>query len=388
MGDRGGICLYTETALPIVGGQELAVDALARQFAALDRQPTVLTLRLPHGRTADDAGLPYPVERHRRFVSSRYFLSWYGRSLDRLHLKRPFDVLHCHNVYPAGYVAALWTAQRGVPLVVTSHACDIAPDGRILKKRSARERMNFVLQRADAVVAISAPVAERLVELGADPRKIAAIPNGVDTARYRRSTDAFAVRQTTLRPGKFLLFLGRLVRRKGADLLLDAFRRIVVECDADLVIAGAGSQEDELRRLAELYGVRNRVHLIGVVAGEAKDYLLQNAICTVIPSRISEGSSLTALESFAAGRPVVASDVPGLREAVRPFETGLLFPENDAQALSDALSYVVARSHDAERWGAAARRYVAPFDWRRIAERHLELYDSLTARGTTLRRAA
>src|SRR5271170_2937557 len=122
------ICLYTETALPKIGGQEMVVDALARRYQALGHDVVVLA---PHPRLplrANDGSLPYPVVRHPRFYSTRYLVSWYRWFLLRLFRKRPFDVLHCHGLYPSGYLAALCKEQLGVPVLVTSHGGDVHRD--------------------------------------------------------------------------------------------------------------------------------------------------------------------------------------------------------------------------------------------------------------------
>src|SRR6478672_5713521 len=96
------ICLYTETALPLVGGQELVVDNLAREFLALGHEVVVLAAR-HRGRLAiRDFELPYKVARHPRFISTHRCLSWYKRYLERLRRTFAFDVLHCHSVHPAG----------------------------------------------------------------------------------------------------------------------------------------------------------------------------------------------------------------------------------------------------------------------------------------------
>src|SRR5688500_13126854 len=101
------ICLYTDTALPKIGGPDMVVDALARQYQAFGHDVSVLA---PHPRRplrARDEALPYPVERHPRFFSTRFLVPWYRWCLLGHHRRRPFDVLHCHGLYPSAYLAAL-----------------------------------------------------------------------------------------------------------------------------------------------------------------------------------------------------------------------------------------------------------------------------------------
>src|SRR5207253_10824191 len=101
------ICLYTDTALPKMGGQEMVVDALAREYLALGHEPIVLAPRPRRPLHPQDGDLAYPVVRHPRFFSTRLFVSWYRWFLQRLYRRRPFDVLHCHVIYPPSYLAAL-----------------------------------------------------------------------------------------------------------------------------------------------------------------------------------------------------------------------------------------------------------------------------------------
>src|SRR5208283_2330779 len=115
------ICLYTNTALPKVGGQEIVIDALARQFLALGHEPVVLAPRRRSQGPFDAASVPYPVAWHPRFISTSRFVSWYGHWMAKQHRIRRFDVIHCHGTYPAGYVGACCNAVRHLPLIITSH---------------------------------------------------------------------------------------------------------------------------------------------------------------------------------------------------------------------------------------------------------------------------
>src|SRR5437016_5088415 len=101
------ICLYTGTALPKLGGQEAVVDALARQFLKLGHEPLVMAPRPRLPLRPDDGTLPYPVISHPRFFSTKFLVSWYRAFLRRAARRNHFDILHCHDVYPTGYLAAL-----------------------------------------------------------------------------------------------------------------------------------------------------------------------------------------------------------------------------------------------------------------------------------------
>ena len=391
VGDWDGpmrICLYTETALPTIGGQELAVDALARQFQTCGHEVVVLTLRGRRGTRMDDHLLGYPVVRHPRFFSTRFLLGLYRRYITDVYRTFAFNVLHCHNVYPAGYVAVPWAKSRGVPIVLTSHACDIAPDNHLLRKPKVPLRVSQVLSQVDAVVAINKSVHYRCHVLGADPARIVRIPSGVDFQRYATAVPRPLCLSGMIRPGRYFLFLGRLVHRQGVDLLLDAYRSLVERCSVHLVIAGDGEETPALAADVARHQLGRRVHFVGAVEGDEKTYLLQNALCTVVPSRVAEVSSPVILESYAAGVPVIATQVPGLEDSIRPNVTGLLVPTESSSGLAEALACVAADRARAHAWGLAAQKLARKFDWRRIAEQHLELYASLSSASAHRRAAA
>lgn len=373
------ICLYSEKVLPQVGGQELVVDALARRLAALGHEPIVLAPRRRVKTAAHDANLPYRVLRHPKFFSTRYFVSCYGWWLARAHRRHGFDVLHCHGVYPTGYIAARCAATAGLPLVITSHGGDLDPLSPLYRKPQLRQRYCQTLQKAAAVVALSGFIEERLRAVCPQLNRVERIGNGVDLQAFSRivaqcPNDLSPFR---LQPQRYFLFLGRLVPRKGADLLAAAFARMKAGQNIDLVIAGSGRQEEELRRHIAAAGLHDRVHFVGEVGGEKKSWLLQNSLCMVMPSRVSEAFGLVALESFAAGRPVIAANIPGLNEMVEPGLTGLLAAENSPEELAEAMDAAAADPAAMDRLGRESNRRAQAFDWDEIARRHVELYEDV-----------
>ena len=88
----------------MIGGQELVVDALAREYTNQGHDVVVLAPTPRGGLTANDRRLPYRVIRHRRFLSTRRLIEWYQYPLFKLHQEFPFEVLHCHSVHPCGYL--------------------------------------------------------------------------------------------------------------------------------------------------------------------------------------------------------------------------------------------------------------------------------------------
>jgi glycosyltransferase involved in cell wall biosynthesis len=371
------ICLYTETALPLVGGQEIAIDQLARNFLGLGHEVVVLAARHRGRAVYLDHELPYRVVRHPRFISTHRMVGWYRRYVDRLRQTFPFDILHCHSVQPTGYVAACCRNQTGLRVVLTSQGGDLSPEDEFLRKPGALARSKIALERADAAIAISDFVLQRLHAVAPDSQPIERIPNGVDWSRFASPVVRPADIDRRIVPGGYFLFLGRIVHRKGVDLVLHAFQQASAQLSTRLVIAGDGIEFESMRQLACQLGISARTHFVGCVKGDNKSWLLQNAIATVMPSRVWEGLPLVALESFAAGRPVIANETPGLQELILPKRTGWLVTPESPRRLATAL---LDAAHDVaitNRLGEASREFAKQYDWAVLARRHCDLFEKL-----------
>jgi glycosyltransferase involved in cell wall biosynthesis len=172
-----------------------------------------------------------------------------------------------------------------------------------------------------------------------------------------------------------VLFAGRLVRPKGADVLLRAARDV----DAEFVICGEGKQLDALRRLALRLGVHERVSFTGWLSAERLGHELAEASVVAIPSLWPEPFGMIGIEAFAAGRPVVASATGGVGDWLEDGRSGLGVPAGDVRALSGALSQLLADPARQREMGAAGRVAVSE---RFTEERHvaalLDAYETAT----------
>jgi glycosyltransferase involved in cell wall biosynthesis len=219
-----------------------------------------------------------------------------------------------------------------------------------------------------AVQAISDSTADDLVSRGIGRTRIAVIHPGVDTQFFTPGAS------TTRSDPPGFLYLGRLQRYKGVDLIVQAMavlRDNGVNCE--LWIAGRGEHEPALRRLTVQLGLLDRVRFLGYVSEDRKRALFRSAWANVYTSP-KEGWGITNIEAAACGTPTVASAAPGLRESVRHGETGLLVPHGDVSSLASALEKLARDSSLVETLGRGARRFAEHFTWERAAaetEAHL-----------------
>ena len=210
--------------------------------------------------------------------------------------------------------------------------------------RAFVQRRMTSLDGFDRVVANSEWVARRLRAEGI--RVDEAIPNGVPVRPLR----------PPLGPTPVIGFAGRLVPKKGVDVLLHAMvllRKRVPE--VRLIVAGDGPERIGLERLAAELGIRDAVDFLGHLAQEQAEHALGAAWVQAVPSRWEEPFGLVAAEAMMRGTAVVASESGGLAEQVEPGATGYLAPAGDAGALARALEQVVRDRDLAERMGASAR---------------------------------
>jgi glycosyltransferase involved in cell wall biosynthesis len=371
------ICLYTATALPKLGGQEAVVDSLARHFTMLGHHAVVLAPRPRLPMWPQDKSLPYPVARHPRFYSTKQGISLYRRWLIGLHDRERFDVIHCHDVYPTGYLAVLSRARLNVPIVITSHGGDVKEGNIRISKPGMRQRYVRAVEQADALISIGNFTEEGYRKLSGHLPPIVTIPNGIDWEPFAAAAARPSALADKVVAGKYVLFLGRLKERKGVDVLIDAIARLPACDHVQCVIAGSGEDEPMLKSRATKAGIDSRLLFVGRADGADKLYLLQNALCVAMPSREWEAFPLVLLEAYAAGKPVIGSSVPGIADLVREGETGMLVPQHSPEALAAAFAKVFADPGLAQRLGERARVVAQNYSWTSIARRHLDLYQQL-----------
>jgi glycosyltransferase involved in cell wall biosynthesis len=156
-------------------------------------------------------------------------------------------------------------------------------------------------------------------------------------------------------PNAPILYFGRLSPEKGVADLLRAMKHLP---HVQLQIAGDGPQRSELETLARELCLTN-VKFAGHVGRKVLDYMIASARFTVLPSRAYETLGKTILESYAWGRPVIASDLGSRRELIDQGETGLLYPPGNVEQLGKAITFLAERPELAAQMGLAGHRFVA-----------------------------
>jgi len=230
-----------------------------------------------------------------------------------------------------------------------------------------------IYHRVDSFVCSNPFMRDVLGERGFDRTKLNVIPTPIDAGRFRVGTDD---------DGSFL-YAGRISREKGLDVLVEA-AGLMQSHDARVVIVGdtASPYAHECMDLAARRGAR--VEFLGPRYGDELRGLLARCRASVLPSRWIDNLPNAALESFAAGKPVVGTDVEGVRTVVHDGETGLLAAPGDAADLAAKLDALAREPDTAKRMGQAARRFV---EEQHSPEKHCERLTEVFRQAIARRRA-
>ena len=280
---------------------------------------------------------------------------WYFR---RVLASRPWDVV-VEDLNKVPVFMPLWTRAPVVPLVhhlfgATAFQEASAP---VAAATWLLERPLPWVYRSRRAVAVSDSTRADLVNRGLERDLIEVVPNGIDLDTFRPDpgTDRFE------RPT--LLYLGRLKRYKGVDLILEALPAVAASVpDVRLLVGGKGEHREKLEEAARRIGVADRVEFLGFVSEEEKRRLFRRSWVHVLTSP-KEGWGIANMEAAASGTPTVASDAPGLRESVVHGRTGLLVPHGDVPALAEALTSLLTDSGSREAMGRAARHFAEGYSW-------------------------
>ena len=275
------------------------------------------------------------------------------------------DVLHAHWWFPNGLVGTWLGRLANTPLVTTLHGSDV----RLARAVAfARPGFRHVLQRSAVVTAVSQWLASEAQEVVSAPTPIVA-PMPVATELFtpggKRSRDR-------------LLFVGRLNRQKGIDVLLHALSRIPDRA-ISLDVVGDGEDREALETLAGALGIAGRVHWHGALPQDRLPDFYRAAAALVVPS-VGEGLGLVAVEAQLCETPVVAFESGGLPDVVQHDRTGILVPEVDPGALAAAIISLLERDDHGASLGAAGRLHaVATFAPQSVARRYADIYRSAIA---------
>ena len=286
-----------------------------------------------------------------------------------------FNLIHAHWLIPQGLISLLGRRVTGIrtPVLCTSHGGDLYGLGSKIMDRIKK----WVISNSDALTIVSQSMREDVARLGAGRKPLQVIPMGVDLK------NRFVPAEKGGGEGS-ILFVGRLVEKKGVRYLIEAVPLILEKFPgANIRIAGDGPEMDMLKRLSRELGVHKRVRFIGAVENEVLPALYQTADVVVFPSLVAkggdrEGFGLVLVEALGCGCAVVATDLPAMQDIVIDGKSGFVVPQRSAEKLAEKVVYLLNDPLLRRELGKEGRKYVLKrFDWDIITRQYAALIESI-----------
>lgn len=294
-------------------------------------------------------------------------------AIPRLVRRYAIDIVNSHWLVPQGLNAALVRTAMRIPHVATAHAADVA---LLQRAPLGRHLARFILDRTDMFLPVSSYLARSIDALVGRRVRHRVVPMGVSAERFQPKPHDPASRM--------ILFVGKLVPKKGVRYLLEALALLVERgVRANLVIVGGGPLEHEVRADVARLGLESIIELAGWVKNTELPAYYARAAVVCVPSIVdergeTEGMPVVVQEALASGRVVVASEVSGIPDIIDDGRNGFLVPPRDPAALAAALERALSISPQVRAaLGSAARDTALDHTWERVAERYAEAFDEV-----------
>jgi glycosyltransferase involved in cell wall biosynthesis len=304
-----------------------------------------------------------------------FFLAEFFALIRLLHRQR-FDLIHAHWLIPQGLIPLLARLflKSVPPLLCTSHGGDLFGLQGKLMNRIKR----MVILKSDALTVVSRSMREEVKRLGAEHKKLHVIPMGTDLK------NRFVPPETRQNNGS-LLFVGRLVEKKGLCCLIDALPLILKRHPhVCLRIAGDGPEKGNLQSQSKKLGLNDHVRFLGAVKNELLPALYQKSDVVVFPSVIAgggdrEGFGLVLVEALGCECATVVTDLPAMKDIIVDGKTGFVVPQKNVQKLAEKIVFLLDNPEAGRLVGKEGRRFVVKrYDCRVIAEQYSALIESIT----------
>ena len=373
------ILLISHEYPPLGGGGGNAVRHIARGLARLGHQPIILTTAWP--------GLPAQEEadgvmirrisagrselRHISTGEGTRFMAAAMLAARGLTTRHKIDAVVTFFTLPAGPVGLFLKRLRGLRYVVALQPGDVPqrdPEEPSRFDGIVDRGLRYLWLRAGAVVANSQGLFD-IARAFAPKQAFEVIPAGADVDGITPKEDYSSTGEVKL------LYVGRLEKQKGLDVLLPALAKLSSALKWKLAIVGDGPEWPVVAALAARFALIDRIELHGWQGWNSLPEIYRSADVFVLPSR-EEGMPAALLEAMATGLPVVSTRVAGAGEAVLHGKTGLLAPPDNSEALADALTQMIA---DPTRWEAMGRagraRVESYYSWTNVAAQWLDVIE-------------
>ena len=380
--DTGGMNVYVRQLARRLGRQGYQVDIFTRRHDPEDPQivPIGERARVIHIKAG-----PLAIVKEDLYQHIPEFIYELG-AFQQSECAR-YDLIHSHY-WLSGRIGMKLSRRWRIPHIATFHThartkLKASPAAREVERRACVEEV--VMDSVDAIVASTVVERDELTELyGAAHSKIKVVPPGVDLELFKPADKTQARRALNIDDdARVVLFVGRMERLKGIDILMRAANLLDTRANTRLLIVGGGQEDDaellRLKALAAQLRIQDMVTFTGAVEQERLPAYYNAADVMAMPSYY-ESFGLAALEAMACATPVVVSKVGGLQTFIEHGSAGYLIPRQCPEPFAHAIDTLLANPALANAMGRAARRKASKMSWDRTAKAMLKCYQPLLNR--------
>nr|WP_320013644.1 glycosyltransferase [uncultured Desulfobacter sp.] len=285
-------------------------------------------------------------------------------SIRKIKKKFNFDIIDAHWIYPDCFAAVLLAKWFNKKVVISARGSDI---NAYTKLFLIRILIQYTLKQADAIIAVSHDLKNKIQEMGINESKIKVISNGVDTDQFRPlPKNQLEAVLPFEKKGRLILTVGALRKVKNQHLLIEAFSQIVsMENyeDLKLVIVGSGTQKHALKEQIYKLKLSNQIFLVGAVPNDRLVHWYNHADLFCLPS-LNEGCPNVVLEALACHVPVVATNVGGIPDLISSENIGILADPGSLDSLKTSLIQGLEK-----KWTSLAfQKFLSGKSWDRVAQ--------------------
>jgi len=280
------------------------------------------------------------------------------------------DLIHAHShLFLTTYQAVRSASKQKKPSVVTVH-------GLIAKRQSILNLAQNVylytlasniFKKTTIVICLTRSDALEVMKLGCPREKIRILPNPVDTELFVPKPD--------IEENNLIVWIGRFVPEKGVHVLINAAKKVVNQRnDVKFLLVGDGPLKQKMIFLVKTLKLEKYVVFRGSVPREQVPKFLQKSTLVVVPS-LREGMPFVLLEAMACGKPVVGSNIPGIKDVITHLKNGLLVPPGDSEALASAIMFLLENEDIRKNLGRNARQLmVEKYNWDKYLKKLQYIY--------------
>jgi len=333
---------------------------------------------------AYDGGIGANLKRYRYnyLILPLFFLSQIF-SILKLQRRNQYQLIHAHWIIPQGFSAAickLLLGKKAPKLLITSHGGDLFSfNGRLSSKLK-----RWILSKADHITVVSTTMKDHMQGWENPPScPITVQSMGVDLKNL------FTTQGSKWADRKGLIFIGRLVDKKGLEFLVRALPQVLTQHNnINLTIVGDGPLKPSLQALCQKLNISNSVRFIGAVKNEAIPALLRQHKIAVFPSIVTdsgdqEGLGLTIIEAMGCGCLAICSDLKAIEDIIADKKNGFLFPQKDSNKLAAVINSQLNNTNIEQIAQQGNLDVLKEFDWNKSGNGYSFIYYKLT--GKTVR---